>query len=383
MTVSDPIAARGAYHLIGAPLSLFTGKVRGYLRWKNLPFCEAPATREVYKSVIVPRVGWPVIPVVITPEGDTLQDTTEIIDSLEAREGGPGVYPTTPRQRLAALLFEVMGDEWLLQPAMHYRWAYNADWAHLEFGRTAFPHLPEDEQREAGKKAAERFQGALPFLGINEASAPAIERLYLAFLELFDAHLAAHPQLFGHRPSIGDYGLLGPLYAHLLRDPASGPVMQARAPRVADWARRTHAPQHSLTGGFLDDDATPPTLVPLLALWAREGLPVLLDAAAQLARWTVATPEHQGALPRVTGFHKVRFDGVEADRAVFPYSVWMLQRIVDALAAAEREDRANVHAFLHTIGADVLIDYTPPVRVARRNFQIVLATQADPVWSPL
>lgn len=72
------------YTLIGAAVSLYTGKVRGYLRWKNVPFRERMATREVYKHEILPRVGWPVIPVVVHDDGSgsgvTLQDTTDIID---------------------------------------------------------------------------------------------------------------------------------------------------------------------------------------------------------------------------------------------------------------------------------------------------------------
>ena len=71
------------YTLIGAAVSLYTGKARGYLRWKNVPFREQMSTREVYKSEILPRVGWSVIPVVVHHDGSdtgvTLQDTTECL----------------------------------------------------------------------------------------------------------------------------------------------------------------------------------------------------------------------------------------------------------------------------------------------------------------
>ena len=80
------------YTLIGTPVSLYTGKVRGYLRWKNVPFTERLSTREVFKADILPRVGWSVIPVVIHQDGSgpgiTLQDTTEIIAYVEANEPG-------------------------------------------------------------------------------------------------------------------------------------------------------------------------------------------------------------------------------------------------------------------------------------------------------
>ena len=76
------------YTLLGSQISYFTGKARAYLRWKGVPFREELATRDVYKSIILPRVGWAVVPVLITPDGETVQDTSDIIDHVEAAEGG-------------------------------------------------------------------------------------------------------------------------------------------------------------------------------------------------------------------------------------------------------------------------------------------------------
>ena len=111
------------YILYGADHSLYTGKVRAYLRYKGLNFEERAATRDVYKSVILPRVGAPIVPVLETAAGEFMQDSTDIIDFLEARHPQASVYPATPVQRLVALLLELYGDEWLVIPAMHYRWS--------------------------------------------------------------------------------------------------------------------------------------------------------------------------------------------------------------------------------------------------------------------
>src|SRR5262249_38441294 len=92
--------------LIGAEASYYTGKGRAYLRWKALPFDEVLATAQVYRELILPRTGVSFIPVVVTPEGDTLQDSTAIIDALEQRVPEPSVYPRGPIQRLVALLLE-------------------------------------------------------------------------------------------------------------------------------------------------------------------------------------------------------------------------------------------------------------------------------------
>lgn len=68
------------------------------------------------------------IPVVVTSDGECVQDITEIIDYFEQRCPEPSVYPAGAWQRLVSLLLEVYGDEWLVLPAMHYRW-------HLMFQR--------------------------------------------------------------------------------------------------------------------------------------------------------------------------------------------------------------------------------------------------------
>ncbi|WP_323762095.1 glutathione S-transferase [Maricaulis sp.] len=368
------------YTLIGTPVSLYSGKVRGYLRWKNVPFTERLSTREVYKADILPRVGWPVIPVVIhddgSPHGKTLQDTTDIIDHVEASEPGPSVYPDTPCQRLAALILEMFGDEWLVIPAMHYRWAYNRDFAQQEFGATSHPHLSRAEQFQAADKAVRFFSGTVGGLGVNPDSVAAVEAAYEDFLAVFDAHLGEHDHLFGSRPSIADYGLLGPLYAHLLRDPKSGEMMRRLAPRVARWAERCHAPQHCLTGNFLPGDEIPVGVTRLLQRFAAQQLPVLFDTARALTTWSGDQPPGV-EIPRILGFHKVLIGHgdtrVTTDRAVIPYSLWMLQRVTDYRDSLSGEDRAAVDAMLRNIGAAKLVDFVLPSRLQRRNYKIALA----------
>lgn len=256
---------------------------------------------------------------------------------------------------------------------MHYRWAYNRDFAEREFGAFSFPELPPDEQVAAVAKAVAFFSGATAGLGINPDSVPAVEAAYEAFLAAFDAHLAEHDFLFGSRPSIGDYGFLGPLYAHLLRDPASGALMRRLAPRVADWAQRCHAPQHPLTGDFLPDDEMPATLAPMLQMFAAQQLPVLADTAAALGAWVEANPD-TAEIPRILGFHKAWIghgeQRVETDRAIIPYPLWMLQRVTDFLASLTGEARAAAEEMLRSMGAQQLLDFDMPVRLERRHFRL-------------
>lgn len=80
------------HRLIGAQVSLYTGKVRAYLDYKALPYQEVLATREVYRDVILPRVGVRFIPVLISDDDVAVQDSSEIIAFLEARHPAPSSY---------------------------------------------------------------------------------------------------------------------------------------------------------------------------------------------------------------------------------------------------------------------------------------------------
>ncbi len=362
------------YQLYGGDISYFTGKARAYLRYKAIPYEEHAATREVYKHIIVPRVGWPVIPVVVTPDDVTLQDTSDIIDALEARFPDAPVYPSGPRQRVVALLLEVYGDEWLKLPAMHYRWNHNAQWIIREFGRLSRPDLDEQGQREVGERACRPFRGSLPALGVTEVTAPVIEASYEALLGELDAHFAVHPFLFGTRPSIGDFGLIGPLYAHQYRDPASGELMKRLAPKVVAWVQRMMDPQPR-TGEFLADDAIPDTLLPVLRRFASEHLPVIQSTIAALAEWIDAHPDE--ALPRAVGSHRFTLErgralAVTGERAIFPFDQWMFQRPLDCFRALPAGGQAAVRELLARAGAQGALDIELRHRLARRNFQLVV-----------
>ena len=74
------------FRLIGAERSYFTAKVRPALRAKRIFFEEVPATPEAYREILR-RTGLAFIPVVVTPEDETWQDTSEILDALEDPSG--------------------------------------------------------------------------------------------------------------------------------------------------------------------------------------------------------------------------------------------------------------------------------------------------------
>lgn len=360
------------YTLYGSPISYFTGKVRAYLDWKQLAYQELLSSAEVYKEVILPRVGFAVIPVVTSDGGETLQDSTDIIDTLEARHGGPAVVPATGVQRLAAALLELYGDEWLVIPAMHYRWHHNREWAMRAFGELSMPNATPDEQLAIGTKRAGPFAQAAVLLGAaTPAMQQAVERSYEALLAELDAHFAQLPYALGTRPSIADFGLYGPLYAHQYRDPASGALMRRLAPNVVRWVQRLETQAAPLAGDFLPNDEIAPTLLPVLRRQMREQMPVLADSARRLEAWLAGHPGER--IPRAIGSHPFVLEGEEGERIVRPYSLWMMQRARDVYESLAGDERARADAWLDSIGGQAFREYQGPPRLVRSGLSVALA----------
>jgi glutathione S-transferase len=360
--------AQNAYRLYGSPTSYYTGKVRAYLRWKNIPYNELLSDARAYEDVIVPRVGFRVIPVMVGPNDETLQDSTDIIDQLERRYGEPSVYPSAPRQKLAALLLEAYADEWLMIPAMHYRWHYNRDWIIREFGKTVAPDAPPEEQVRLGEKRAEFFSNAATLLGSTPDMHRAIETSYESLLAELDAHFALHPYLFGTRPSIADFGLFGPLYAHQYRDPWTGEHMRRLAPHLVQWVGRMLQPPQPLTGDFLPNDDVPETVLPILRRMMREQLPVLKDTARRVSEWIAAHPGER--IPRGLGMHDFTLEGHAGKRIVRPYALWMMQRARDYYRQLDDIARAAVDELLQQSGGESFQQFEDPPWLLRDGLSV-------------
>lgn len=346
----------GSYQLIAAEVSLYSGKARAYLRYKGVPFEEVLSTRPVIQRVVRPKTGMAMIPVLLTPEGEAVQDTTAIIDHIEAKVPEPAVRPATPVLALASSLLELYGDEWLLMPAMSYRWHYKRNMPLIlsEFGALVAPRLPRLLHPVAGLPLALYFGGNYGrALGISKKNRAAIEASYERFLADFDRHLGEHPYLLGDRPCEGDFGFMGPLYAHLYRDPAPGALMRRVAPQVADWVERMNAPRAASdergSSSFAADDEVPTTLDPLFRRFFAEHWPVVRDTFDAVDRWVKDNP---GAprIKRFVGEHTFAVEGVSHPRWIQSFTQWMAQRCLTAYAAMNEADRERAEAWLRRVG---------------------------------
>ncbi|HCP45526.1 MAG TPA: hypothetical protein DIU15_05770 [Deltaproteobacteria bacterium] len=332
-------------------VSPYSAKTRAYLSWKGIPFDDiAPSALRMYFS-IRKAVGKVIMPTVRTPGGSWLQDTSDIIDALELEFPSPSTVPPGPRQRLASLLLELHGDEWLPILGMHTRWTIpaNEQFARAEFGRYGFPWLPGPLQQRMAKPMADKMASYLPVLGVSAETAPGIEAFGRSLIHQLDTHLSEHPYLMGGRPCLGDLSLFGPLWAHVYRDPGSRHWFD-EAPAVEQWFERLLSPDPSQRGQFLPDDDVPDSLTPLFHTLFAEQFPFVEKLVDAIDGYCEA---HPGAtrVPRSLGNHEFTIGGHTGTRRLITFSQWMAQRPLDLYGSLDSDQRASVDEWLRHIGA--------------------------------
>jgi len=364
------------YTLYGAEFSLYSGKIRSYMRYKRLDYEEVFSSIGIYKKIIVPKTGVKFIPVVKTPQGDYLQDTSVIIDQIEQDAPQRSVIPAGNKQQLVALLLELYGDEWLLLPAMHYRWNYNNfPFVYQEFGRIVAPKMPAFIRGFIGKPIGAPFKKIVPKLGITSKTIAAIEQWYeKEFLADLEQHFSQHDFLLGSRPCIGDYGFFGPLYAHLYRDPYPGQLMKKIAPNVAAWVERMQDASQ-VEGKFLADDKIPATLLPILKHLFKHQWPILQDTSERLTEWVTQQDADENQwlpIPRKLGMHLFTIGEIKEQRLVMPYGLWMMQRPLDFYQSLDQEQQQSMSELLSQLEAKQALDFKLKNRVTRHKNQFVI-----------
>lgn len=344
-----------AYTLYGAELSYFSAKARSYLRWKRIPFEERNPDLAYYQDVCIPRVGRPVIPLLILPNGDEIQDTTLIIEHFESEAGlDPVLTPEGPVQQLVASLLELYADNWLLIPAMHYRWEYETEIMLLEFGMNLAPDASPEKQYRLGEASAKPFRRAASLLGVSAENKATVEALWAESLSEFDAHFRTMPYLLGDKPCVADFSLVGALYAHMYRDTQAGSQLRREALSVARYVERMLQPSSRNLGAYLNDDDIPDTLLPILRRMMKEQMPSLVDTTVRLRQWKQDHPEDD--IPQTIGFHPFDLGGVASERAVFVYPVWMFNRSRAHYEQLQGRDRLRADELLQHCDGELFRD---------------------------
>jgi len=363
--------------LYAMPHSLYSGRARSYLIKNRIPFEERSTGHESFKAEVLPKGKLPTIPTLVTAEGEVIRDGAAIIEHFEAASGRP-CQPPGARQQVISALFDVIGTDGLLRPAMHYRWNFPDD--NLAFVRYHFLHSQRDvpEREEKTEAMMNRMRHAAMIFGVTEQSQPVVEALYLEYLDVLNTHFERYPYLLGWRPCIGDFGLLAPMYAHLGRDPYPARLMQQRAPAVYRWVERMNredqdVPEYFNAGNdFLAIDEIPETLLPVLKILAEDFVPETLAAAALINDWLA---EHQpeagvvavGRLAEALGTADFTVRGEMITALAQPHRFYLLQRVQDIFAALAQEEQVGVADIMSDAGMSAVLSTALTRRIVRSD----------------
>jgi glutathione S-transferase len=355
-------AAPDVHRLYSMQLSWYSAKVRPYLRFKGIRFEERTPTAWEYNVVIRRRCGHAVVPIVITPDGEWLQDSSVIIERLEERYRERPVVPATPRQRFATYLLELWADEFWLSAGVHARWSFPENYPKWrdELSAAFAPGFPLFVQRTLPLTLKGFMQQTNERLGATPEQVPTIERWMALQLDHLERHFGTMPYLFGTRPSLADFALAGPICGHLRYDEASRKRLLQPRPHLMAWSERMASATPIEAGEFLRDDAIPATIMPMLDSVFHEMVP-FLEATAQQVRPLKHRPN--GHLPRFTGVVRFPLAGQTFSRQGIPYTLWMAQRVLDVLDGCSRGEAENVRQWVRSLGGDGFLQ----LRIPRLN----------------
>ncbi len=371
--------------LYGMQASLYTGKARAFMRRNRINVTERGAGHPDYTGKIMPQIGRFIIPVIETPAGGIVQDGTDILDYLaDQGHSYEPLYPEDPITRAVAHLFELFGNEGLLRPAMHYRWNFdedNLDYIKLSF-QDAFPaHFDAAGRAAMFDHASGRMRKAGAAFGVTPETFETIEKSYAEFLSLYEAHLTDTYYLLGNAPTVGDYGLFNPLYAHLARDPNPAHLMKKKAPRVSNWVERMNRPEqleeHTVenppTALFSGDDF-PQTLKNLMS-YVGEEYGAEFSAHVDFAdEWLSKQTKEPDAKPeRSMGFANFNWRGHDVKTVVMAYRFYLAQRLWDHVDGCSNDDQTAIRSLFAGSGVQIFLDKRPARRVLRVNHQEVWA----------
>ena len=329
----------------GSRISYYAGKLEAYLRHRGIAY-ELLSMIDHAREI---RAGAGAVqsPVVQLEDGRWMSDSTPILAWFEAQQDGPTLYPEDPAMRFVALLLEDHADEWLWRAAMHYRWSFLQDRQHAS-GVLADELLTGIRRPRVIKRLAvarRQLGGFVHRDGVTAATRGHVERTALAAFDLLEAILAERPFVLGERPTIADFGFMGPMFRHFAQDPTPAELMRQRAPRVYAWVARMWEARSGGGGGELVSEIDPP-----LAALLREACETHLVQLRENARAHARGRTHFEA--EIQG---CRYERLPVSR----YRVWCLEELRRHWQELDAGGQATVRARLVEPDAALLWEAEP------------------------
>ena len=344
--MTDTLPTGKPWDVYGSRISYYTGKLEAWLRLYGIDYRILPVGGNM--EMLKREAGASQMPVVQMADGRWMSDTTPILAWLDSqRADGPSIYPEDPALRFIGLLIEDYADEWLWRSAMHYRWSYRLD---REY---ASEILYEEQVKEALK--VPRFVGRRMMVkrqlggfvkndGVDDTSRAHADATYVNALTCMEAILSQRPFLLGNRPTVADFGMLGPMFRHFGQDPTPSEIMRQKGPHVFAWVARMWGLSLSDLDGELIESADAP-LVDFLGEVCETNLTQHFQNAAA---WS------QGADRYALEVQDARYASVPTSR----YRVWCLEALRREWAELPNDAKSVLETTLTSSEASVLWDET-------------------------
>jgi glutathione S-transferase len=359
---------RNKFRLYYMDISYFSGKMQAYLRYKQIPHELIHIDWAMMTNVILPNTGMMQVPVVETPDGQWLRDTTPMIDWFEARYPAGPVLPADEYQAFFCRLLEDYADEWMWRPALHYRWSFKKD--RELYGRRFLEdfifHPPGTRWLTKRFLIYRQRKTYIKGDGVRRDTREHVEGQYRETLRQLEAILSESKFLFGDRPCLADFGFFASMFRHFSIDPTPGRIMREEAPAVYAWVARMWDATHSTVDPAGDrklqtkiskklpgkrdsikwsakSGRLPPGWIPILRSMGATYLPYL----SAMARAADAGRKKFNVTIENTKYRKL---------PVVPYRLWCRKRLQDHFEGLSEGARRRVTTTLREAGCDQLWD---------------------------
>jgi len=349
--------------------SPYSYKVMTYMNYKGIPYKRIEANAKGSMEDIPRMVGQSIVPVMLSPKEEVLQDSTPIIEWLEERFVEKPVVPEDSRLAFLMWLLEEFADEYMPRIHMHTRWGnpQNQQAVSHRIARGLVYATPEASVSDFAAFMMSRQEGFNKHLGLTDRVRDNMDQQVLDLLAILDEHFLHYQFLLGDKPSVADFALYGSLKVHLYSDPNSKETMEVHGPRTCEWIETitalgdTRGCVGQVTfGDWISLDAgIPETLQKLLVFTAKTYIP-FAQACAQASK------------------HKSKtFDaevyGLTATFSTHQYRVWSFEQLQNRYVQLQGDDKQFVDKALTEAGvlplmmadgivhSDLFDGFTPPV----------------------
>lgn len=222
--------------------SPYSDKVRAVLRYKRVAVVEHVENAETRFSVLQARTGKTMVPVVITPGDEAINDSTAIVANLECERPEPPTRWKDPVADTLAMLLEDYADEWLVRIMLCSRWYHAEDAAqNAALIACAMTHgVYGLDFQSAARDFPAGIVATLPKMGATPQNAHQWHAMVQPLLDALDNALSRSLFLTGSSPHQCDFAFYGQLN-QLRRDP-TGSTWVAQGPAsVREWLDRIEA----------------------------------------------------------------------------------------------------------------------------------------------